>query len=195
MNFSNQNGDDNGRGKTPEKDNCGADALAYFIARAQSFAASQDLAIATQNAFIQAARASLTYAPPKLEHEVKAGEILAWRAFAYEDGFLTSTYKTMYSWPADRPLQAHKISEHWGEGIHAWKTKYEAEYYAGDHWIVGSVLLWGEVVEFDHGYHAEFARLHSIERVPAFINGRPAYPFSHYFMKRALRKKYLEWLS
>jgi hypothetical protein len=58
------------------------------------------------------------------------------------------------------------------EGVHAWKTEHDASRYADDMVcytrvpaIVGSVHLWGRVIEHEKGYRAEFAAVRSIDGV------------------------------
>lgn len=50
-------------------------------------------------------------------------------------------------------------------GVHAWKTLDGAKEYAGGimEVVIGRVELWGEVVEHERGYRAEFAAIKSLD--------------------------------
>ncbi len=57
-------------------------------------------------------------------------------------------------------------------GVYAYKTQRQAVQHAHEHWmfsdfpiVVGSILLSGTVIEHQHGYRAEFARIEQLELV------------------------------
>lgn len=117
----------------------------------------------------------IAHAPPIEDAGIKVGEIIGWRVWLDNSGRLYSMVANC-CWPFDEPLEARaniepgewierlKVGQCFGEGIHAFKTRELAEAYAAGKTIavVGQVVLWGEVIEFEHGYHAEFARVHSL---------------------------------
>lgn len=119
---------------------------------------------------------------PSLHREMKVGEILAYRCWRLRDGLLRSVY-IQDVWHPDKIMEGRGIDD-WSErGVHAWKdlnsrqfNDYVREYLGSsrDPWrapvtpnpvviVTGSVLLWGDVVEHEHGYRAEFAKINSID--------------------------------
>lgn len=119
---------------------------------------------------------------PSLHREMKVGEILAYRCWRLEDGLLRSVY-IRDVWYPHQIMQGRGI-EDWSErGIHAWKDLNSAKFneyvrgYLGisrDPWqaprtanpaviVTGKVHLWGDVVEHEHGYRAEYARIISLD--------------------------------
>lgn len=88
---------------------------------------------------------------------VYAGEIVAWRAWHWNGKRLRSIFVN-YEWPLQGPAKGQPGC---GYGIHAFKERGRAfwEYRECiNHVLIGEVALWGDVVEFEHGYTAEFAR-------------------------------------
>lgn len=123
---------------------------------------------------------------PSFAPEQTFGEITAFRVWRIcsKTGLLVSSFKTEHTWHPQKVLEAHaKPNPHdssgWSEkvGIHAWKSVFEvAEYTKGfldDSYgqygngihgaVIGRVHLWGEVIEHERGYRAEFAKIISID--------------------------------
>lgn len=119
---------------------------------------------------------------PSLHREMKVGEILAYRCWRLQHGLLRSVYMRD-EWNPGEIMIGRGIDD-WSErGVHAWKdlnSRQFNEYVRGyleiksDPWrapitptpaviVTGSVLLWGDVVEHEHGYRAEFAKINSID--------------------------------
>jgi hypothetical protein len=119
---------------------------------------------------------------PNLQREMKVGEILAYRCWRLSEGLLRSVYMHDY-WEPKEIMSAREI-EDWSErGIHAWKDLNSREFneYVRGYLeissnprkaprdvrpvviVTGTVLLWGDVVEHEHGYRAEYARINSID--------------------------------
>lgn len=115
---------------------------------------------------------------PALRREMQAGEIIAYRAWRYEDGLLRSVYQPDW-WKPGHTLVGREIND-WGKrGVHAWKERNSEPFneYVRDYMryrcrlehvystviVTGSVYLWGDVVEHEFGYRAEFARIKSID--------------------------------
>lgn len=105
---------------------------------------------------------------------IVAGEIIAWRAWYWDEKRhrLRSLFVD-YEWPIEGQPAVGEPGR--GYGIHAFKSKPRtvAEYIMNeclDEVIVGEVALWGDVIEFEDGYTAEFARVHSLPNdVPAEV--------------------------
>ena len=118
---------------------------------------------------------------------IRAGEIIAWRCWALnevdlanEDYRLHSAAISNYRWEFDKPagLQDDQKLEHRmsGTGIHAFKEHgmIEREYtrdllnsntYNSMYWVIGTVALWGEVIEHKDGFRAEWGRVNSLDTI------------------------------
>lgn len=87
------------------------------------------------------------------------GEIVAWRAWdVREDGELESLGNTT-RWPPGQTISG--VVEDYGAcGVHAFKTPQDAAKLAVSYHshVWGEVLLWGNVIEHENGYRAEFAK-------------------------------------
>lgn len=98
---------------------------------------------------------------PKIEDAgITVGEIIAWRAWRVQHGFSMSTYVDE-AWAPGAVMEGN-IEK--GEGVHAWKSSHKALGYlfgfaddAGA-MIIGKVALWGEVIEHERGYRAQYAK-------------------------------------
>lgn len=108
------------------------------------------------------ARRPLARVPDRIE------PIIAWRAWQPSGKQLKAIGQGM-AWPAKKPMKAkcvsrggHKAPEMQCEcGIWAFRDLETllpaADSYASQDLIVGSVYLWGRVIECENGYRAEFA--------------------------------------
>lgn len=113
--------------------------------------------------------------PPKPDDEFAVGEIIAPRAWRLKHGLLCSMM-------ADHVWQPHDVvggEMKWGSmtGVHAFKTtEHCLEEYRSYNWmtpepyVYGTVALWGVVDEYEFGYRAEKAAIHSIDVI---ATGRP----------------------
>lgn len=126
------------------------------------------------------AAAKVRLPPPDPEPEdagITVGEIIAWRAWKVKDGLLTSMYRDDL-WPPDEPITGDPggsgCVENTRAGVHAFTTQKGALEYAiahangsvmvnGSPVVIGRVALWGEVIEHEQGYRAEFAKVHSLD--------------------------------
>ena len=125
---------------------------------------------------------------PKIQavpHEgVIAGELIGWRVWEYVNGFLCSMSMDN-AWIPGVPMKADKapdINNH--VGVYAFKKPGKELLLSGH--ILGTVYMWGEVLECQEGYRAEYAMIRSIDSEDS------SFPF---FWKKekfvnALRKKY-----
>lgn len=121
---------------------------------------------------------------PALKREMQVGEIVGHRCWRLEDGILRSVY--MKDWWRPNTVMTGRELEDWDQrGIHAWKepnSKEFNDYIRGymkrksmrDLWledyeaetptiITGTIFLWGDVVEHEHGYRGEYASVRSID--------------------------------
>jgi hypothetical protein len=104
---------------------------------------------------------------------IRAGEIIGWRIWRLYDGFLQSVTFS-YIW---RPGVFERSSSAEGGwecnlGYHAFKDKEQADREASAHWspiVIGSVAMWGEVVECQRGWRSEYAAVRSIIKIAGDI--------------------------
>jgi hypothetical protein len=109
---------------------------------------------------------------------IRAGEIIGWRAWRLSNGLLHSVFVS-YTW---RPgVFEQSSAERYGSedrgycplsdnlGYHAFREKERAECEASCHgWspaVIGSVAMWGEVIEHQYGWRSEYAAVRSIIKV------------------------------
>lgn len=157
--------------------------------------------------------------PPPLHREgIVAGEITGQRCWRVEQGFLRSVYQDDI-WPPGQPMQGRELGDWDSRGIHAWKSNAAKEFFlyvrsylnrAGDGgmfgpsimdchetrpaMVTGTVLLWGDVVEHERGWRAEFARVASLDWLypDASMMGREAQTLDdlrrHYGLNKELHR-------
>lgn len=97
---------------------------------------------------------------------IRTGEITAVRVWTdsisgeWKTGYLHSVYMST-KWLPGEIMHSPKVKDRWGEGIHAFKTLERAmhEYHGPSFYIYGEVELWGDVVEFEYGWKAEYAKI------------------------------------
>lgn len=125
--------------------------------------------------------------PPLRRDAIIAGEIIGYRCWRIENGLLRSVYQSDI-WSPNAILEGRELDD-WNErGIHAWKSSSSKEYhnyvraylnseqdtysrilYGGapketkPAMLTGTVFLWGDVVEHERGYRAEYARVRSLD--------------------------------
>lgn len=110
---------------------------------------------------------------PPLQREIRAGELVAYRAWEihYEAGKVV--YESLHAtgiWIDGKMTAQHAagetVTDYGAAGVYAWKTLKQARsYVAGQsHKVIaiGEVELWGDVVEHDLGYRAERAKIRRI---------------------------------
>lgn len=123
--------------------------------------------------------------------QILHGEIIAWRAWTYDhETQLLRSWMSDAIWPTDEPLFAPSVSERFGNGIHAFKTRRQAERFCSGIMIYGSVKLWGSVIEHTQGYKAEFAQVNSIDYVSSWHVKKSLLPFAGWRVRRQLRRAY-----
>ena len=97
--------------------------------------------------------------------EVKVGEIIAWRAWNIRGDQLFSVVAAGKPWSPTEPMQGDPAA---GYGVHAYKGPHGPvldSYVTSSSpelWVIGEVALWGDIIEHEDGYRAEFARVHSL---------------------------------
>lgn len=123
---------------------------------------------------------------PALKRDgVIAGEIVGYRCWKVQKGLLRSVYQKD-TWLPGQVLEGRELGDWDSRGIHAWKdkgSKHYHDYILGylnqenypSVWylegqrslrpamVTGTVFLWGDVVEHERGWRAEFARVRSLD--------------------------------
>lgn len=121
--------------------------------------------------------------PKSQPKTVQAGEIIAWRAWSFMS---TRGRPCLRSISAQATWEPNVIMDDMRMGtgvkstggIHAFKTRACAERnFSPRHYIIGEVSLWGEVIEHEDGYRAQYGAIHSL------VDGPPA-------LLPALQKRY-----
>lgn len=130
--------------------------------------------------------------PPLRRDSIIAGEIVGYRCWRIEHGLLRSVYQKDI-WQPNQILEGREIGDWDSRGIHAWKSRASKEYHdyirgylnsENDKYtqmqnmilfgtsdvpqnkpamLTGTVFLWGDVVEHERGYRAEYARVRSLD--------------------------------
>ena len=99
----------------------------------------------------------------------RAGEIIVPRVWTLYGNLLHGAFFMGHAWLPYIPVRGDPYAE--GAGVHAFKSLDEAFEYAdqASNWIfpsgsvvVGHVALWGDVIEHEHGYRAQYGSVHSI---------------------------------
>jgi hypothetical protein len=101
---------------------------------------------------------------------IRAGEIIGWRFWKLRDGLLYSVF-VAYAWRPD--VLERSSSKHCGfknAGYHAFRDEEQAEqavsmYPCISPAVIGSVAMWGEVIEHKHGWRSEYAAVRSITKI------------------------------
>jgi hypothetical protein len=132
--------------------------------------------------------------PPSIPHAgIHAGELTGWRIWWIDrSGWFRSLVRDEIFWIPGKAMQGN-VNERAGSsryaGVYSFKNRRDAlsEFIAGtadlrshphhaEHNTVGlalgTVKLWGEVVEHEHGYRASFAKPASIDET--YYYGKPA---------------------
>lgn len=98
---------------------------------------------------------------------IRTGEITAIRVWTLGDSYNGEGPAYLHSvymrnrWEPGEIVRAEAVTPYWGEGVHAFKTLDRAlrEYQGMADMVVGEVALWGEVIEFEHGWKGEYAKI------------------------------------
>lgn len=120
-----------------------------------------------------------------------AGEIIGYRCWRIENGLLRSVYQSDV-WKPGEILEGRELGDWDSRGIHAWKDGGSKHYHdyirsylnrendpftryfmwgrdtdekveSKPAMVTGTVFLWGDVVEHERGYRAEYARVRSLD--------------------------------
>jgi hypothetical protein len=148
----------------------------------------------TQQAFTTAAETP----PQEIPHEIVTGEVVGWRCWVVTRKpsvksahipLLRSVYIDK-TWPVDQPLKSDvDVTVHCPmirpNGIHAFKSQHKAEEYVemnlclskqSDVFVIGTVDMWGQVIQHAHGWRSEFAQIRSLERMDYGDKNHRCYP-------------------
>jgi hypothetical protein len=104
------------------------------------------------------------------EPTIRAGEIIGWRFWKLHDGLLRSVY-IPYIWhPGVFERSSSKQGGFKNPGYHAFRNKEQAERETSiqAYWlpcVIGSVAMWGEVIEHENGWRSEYAAVRSLTEI------------------------------
>jgi hypothetical protein len=125
------------------------------------------------------------------EPRIRAGEIIGWRVWNLCNGLLQSVFVSHTWHPGVFERSCAKRCGYHNPGYHAFRDREQAERqaytfgYKGWPSVIGSVAMWGEVIEHQHGWRSEYAAVRSITKITGDI------PFSrHHWLLLELREKY-----
>jgi hypothetical protein len=111
------------------------------------------------------------------EPRIRAGEIIGWRFWKLCNGLLYSVFAS-YTWRPgvfERSAFRDKEQARGAAFLHAcWSPR-----------VIGSVAMWGEVVEHQHGWRSEYAAVQSITEITGDIS-----LLSSQWLLQDLREKY-----
>lgn len=123
------------------------------------------------NAFIMEDQKPLWDALP--DDGVKVGEIIAYRGWSVEDDRLLSV-GVQAEWLPNEPMKGDPHGYVVGPGVYAFKERKTAISQLGQNfYAIGTVKLWGQIVEHETGYRAEYGKIVSIDSFPYRV-GRAA---------------------
>lgn len=117
--------------------------------------------------------------PEPLPRETKFGELIGWRAWRVLKGGALQSCVVPDVWLPGIPMEGTIHLEYVageGGGIHAYKNEPHKLWYSGDpsscdsqtiNFAMGSVWLYGDVVEHEDGYRASHAMVRSIDGLTA----------------------------
>lgn len=104
---------------------------------------------------------------------MRPGEIIAYRCWPIRRGFLWSTAAER-AWAPNEPMEAEDGHLEKGLGVYAFKSmsRVVQDFGMMTECAFGTVELWGEVVEHEVGYRAQYARIRSIDFVIPYEDAR-----------------------
>lgn len=106
-----------------------------------------------------------------IEHGgMKLGEIIGYRVWRIVDGGYLKSCSAETVWAPGETIEGDIGNDGHGLGVHAWKSKSLMLQYGGyhkDRCAIGSIRMWGEIVEHDRGYRSQYASILSIDDVIA----------------------------
>src|SRR5262245_16149250 len=119
---------------------------------------------------------------------IRAGEIIGWRFWKLCNGLLGSVFVSHLWRPGVLERAICKDTGPYNLGYHGFKKREQAEREASTYWsstVVGSVAMWGEVIEHEQGWRSEYAAVRSIIKITGNI------PFGRkHWLLLELREKY-----
>lgn len=130
---------------------------------------------------------------------IRAGEVIGYRAWLYTSSthpFLSSITSSTIWKPGE--IVEGDIREH---GVYAFKTmeQVQAEFHGvGTYYpmprpyVFGTIKMWGEIIEHEKGYRAQFAKIHTLEHAPDWLNRYQLYG-TIVDDRPKRRRSFLEW--
>ena len=132
---------------------------------------------------------------------IRAGEIVGQRCWRYDGHRLYSVYRTEYRWEPGEPMKGLNLRP----GVHAFKHQISSYLYAiesaggylsfpfsspDEMFIVGTVSMWGEVMEHTGGWRSEYAKVRTIDNAFSLSNFFLSNDHMREGLLRMLRRQY-----
>lgn len=123
------------------------------------------------NAAASASPGGLATGPVFEDAGIKAGEVVAYRAWRLHDGILHSCFRSHFAWRPGEIVEGDPGNV--SEGVHAFKSllnacRYGVGYDGDEKIVTGTVELWGDVYEHERGYRASKAAIKWIDDSPEY---------------------------
>ncbi len=105
---------------------------------------------------------------PKKSESIETGELIGYRAWRWQPPCLVSI-SSAYVWDYDEPAGGDSLTA--SGGIYSFKEykTLNIEVNNGHSktccWVLGSIYIYGEVIEHATGYRAEFAKIRSLNKL------------------------------
>lgn len=142
---------------------------AAHLGRYQQYVAGQLASLPSSNqSFIQLAGHQLLLQQPALQTQkvpregLRVGELTAYRAWQLTENGHLKSMSAAAIWAPGEAMTSSRSDMKGDMGIHCFKLMRDALAYGGDIW--GEILIWGEVIEHELGYRAEYARIISLQQ-------------------------------
>ena len=104
---------------------------------------------------------------PLARSDIQVRDLIGWRVWRVTSAGYLQSLSASAIWLPDEPMTGI-VGDYDGRGVHVFTTRANAIAVVANHggrFAIGSVKLWGEVVEHEQGYRAENARIMSIDDV------------------------------
>lgn len=124
---------------------------------------------------------------------IRAGEVIgyrAWRWIGHGDRLRLRSLTVNHDWPTGKPAEAGDGDIAIGHGIFAFKSPgfFDTIGDWGSDMVFGSLEMWGEVIEHEFGYRAQYARVRSIDSIDGYKDDDDLNFIGRWLLKRRRRK-------
>lgn len=92
--------------------------------------------------------------------QIVAGEIIGYRAWTTNMSNKLASVAASYVWEPKQVAEGKPLE---GYGIHAYKDPYHLMEEQRGCSVFGTIAMWGDVIEHEHGYRSQYARIVSLD--------------------------------